>query len=516
MHILTQGKYTVATIVIAIGFIAFFAIPQAKAQVLLQISNLEVETKTDENVVVITWETNLPAEGRVDFGLDDTYGTFFRTAGTLETRHTMMLWGLDSETTYHFKITSATVNQSISTFDRTFKTKKFIDRELPIIDNVKIIYITGQSATIQWETDEPTTSHVRVGKTAKYSATRGSGARTTLHDVTLKGLRIATTYHFQVVSRDKDGNTAVSNDRTFQTLLNGEADKVPFKIEAIRPLTPNDPQITPTSVTISWRTNKPASTVVSYGRGSRLSKTIRPKVFQDFFHSVTVRELEPGTDYSFKLSSADVFGKKQISDTMSFVTRSISQPLARVDGRFQEPIIFGFTTLDITRPSALYSVVGSRDIFAIVNGQKYRVTGPTSLRHYGAFGIQTRQVSQNVLRSIPDVRLVKAADEQTVYFLTRRENKVIKLALPTPSIFVSYPRNTWDDIVTVDIRDIAMYEDVQLMKAVDDPRVYFLENNLKHWITSEDAFKRHNYDFSNVVEVTKLHLDHYRTGSQIN
>jgi len=91
------------------------------------------------------------------------------------------------------------------------------DTTPPVISNVSVSGITANSATITWNTDEPSTSVVEYGTTTAYGQTASGQSGVTSHSVTLTGLNPSTTYHFRVKSADAAGNTATSSDYTFTT-----------------------------------------------------------------------------------------------------------------------------------------------------------------------------------------------------------------------------------------------------------------------------------------------------------
>ncbi len=86
----------------------------------------------------------------------------------------------------------------------------------PVISNVTVTNITGQSATITWDTDVPATSRVDYGKTIAYDQNVEDSALTTSHSIDLTGILSGTTYHF-MVSSTKNGYTASTADNTFDT-----------------------------------------------------------------------------------------------------------------------------------------------------------------------------------------------------------------------------------------------------------------------------------------------------------
>jgi hypothetical protein len=80
------------------------------------------------------------------------------------------------------------------------------------IDNV-----TTTSSTISWITNLLANSRVDYGETSSYSGTKGDGALTTSHSITLTGLNPGTTYHYKVSSSTNAGVSATSTDYTFNT-----------------------------------------------------------------------------------------------------------------------------------------------------------------------------------------------------------------------------------------------------------------------------------------------------------
>ena len=55
------------------------------------------------NSVEIEWETNEQSDSRVGYGLDTSYGNEVRDS-SLVTSHKVNLTGLQSDTTYHYRV----------------------------------------------------------------------------------------------------------------------------------------------------------------------------------------------------------------------------------------------------------------------------------------------------------------------------------------------------------------------------------------------------------------------------
>lgn len=485
----------------------------AAARSYLQITDVIVSNVTG-TAATITWHTNVATSARIDFGTDTAYGFYLQSGESPRTDHVLTITNLTPETTYHYSVTSQTTSEKLATFDRTFKTIKAKDLNGPTISNVHVIYVTGKSATFQWETDENTSSVVRYGATSKYTRTVSGAGNTKIHDVTIGGLAIAATYHFQVESKDKDGNIATWYDNTFSTLLNGEADKVPLQLDNIRPITPNDDGLSTTGATISWRSNKPGTGVVRYGSTTRLGKAITIAGFRTFDHSQQIADLKPDTIYYFTVETKDVFGKTVKSDLLSLKTSAVEVAVQQYP-QGEVPVVLGFTTLDQTAPTALYRVIGGKDIFALLKGQLYRLANLSSLHRYDFAHPATRQVSQQKLDAYPFVTLVKAADSQTVYYLSRRKsNRVSKLAIPSPTVFASYPYNRWDKIVTLDPQEVSGIPNVQLIQVDGASAIYLLENGKRRAITEAQILQR-GFTLEDIVGVSAKHLEAIPLGNPI-
>ncbi len=96
-------------------------------------------------------------------------------------------------------------------------------------------FVGPTSARIDWKTNEPASSQVEYGKTQNYGSFappqpqndptaigpdgKPLSAGVVTHSVVLTGLEPNTTYHYRVKSKDKAGNEAISQDKTFKTTV---------------------------------------------------------------------------------------------------------------------------------------------------------------------------------------------------------------------------------------------------------------------------------------------------------
>jgi cytochrome c biogenesis protein CcmG/thiol:disulfide interchange protein DsbE len=111
------------------------------------------------------------------------------------------------------------------------------------VSGISVADITPYAATINWATDNPSTSLVYYGLSSGYGSTSDYSADyVSGHSVQLTNLHPKTTYHFQVVGSDVNSNYAYSIDNTFVTA------EVPVVVPPntnTNPVTNNAPTKTP-------------------------------------------------------------------------------------------------------------------------------------------------------------------------------------------------------------------------------------------------------------------------------
>lgn len=180
------------------------------------ISNVRAENITSSSAN-IKWNTNIPSTSQVEYGLTSSYGNVTTLDTNLVTEHSQTLSGLISSQTYHYRVRSVSGAgvESVSG-DYTFTTAA--DTTPPVILNIQVTNITGNTARITWVTDDPATGQVEYGLTSSYgSIVSENGGYLTLHSVDLTGLSPNTTYHFRIKAVNGSGLVSYSGDSTFAT-----------------------------------------------------------------------------------------------------------------------------------------------------------------------------------------------------------------------------------------------------------------------------------------------------------
>jgi alpha-tubulin suppressor-like RCC1 family protein len=204
------------------------------------ISNVTVATVNNDSATII-WQTDENSTSQIFYGTDTSYGASTTVDTTLSIRHSMMLTGLDKETTYYFKVASVDAGTNASEDDNagsgfTFTTTDEpgitqtvtiddtvpADVSAPVLNTVSVSDISSTSAKISWTSTESGNSLVAYGTSQNYQFLMGNyihlSTFTTNHFVMLENLSPATRYHFKTISQDSAGNLGTSGDNTFTTL----------------------------------------------------------------------------------------------------------------------------------------------------------------------------------------------------------------------------------------------------------------------------------------------------------
>ncbi len=231
--------------------------------------------------------------------------------------------GLLERRTYYFVVTAYDTQNSESGYSNEV-SKTIPDTTAPQLSSITAGSISSSSATISWATNEPATSQVDFGLTTAYGSS--SPLDTTLvtsHRVTLQSLALGRLYHYRVRSRDAAGNSAVSNDATFTT--SSTADTTPPVISAVAASS-----VTATGATISWTTNEPSDSQVSYGPTTAYGSNTPLNITMVTSHSVALSGLTASTTYHYRVASRDAAGNLRTSGDLTLTTAVASATTSRL------------------------------------------------------------------------------------------------------------------------------------------------------------------------------------------
>lgn len=281
--------------------------PDTTPPVISNVQAISIATST----ATIIYNTNELADSFTEYGLTAAYGIGSKSSSTLKTSHNLALSNLTPDTLYHFRVKSKDASGNLVTsVDFSFTTLKLADTAPPVISNIRVTDITGISARVLWDTNEPSTSFVKFGLETAYGGTSGNAALATSHSVDLNGLSPDTLYHFQVISADAAGNTAESTDQTFRTL-----DTIPPAISNVQIL-----NVTERNADITWVTNEATTSQIFYRRVGAAAYDIATDNTLKVSHFMPQSNLIANVDYEFYIIARDAAGNTAQSSNYTFKT----------------------------------------------------------------------------------------------------------------------------------------------------------------------------------------------------
>ncbi|MCX8130505.1 MAG: hypothetical protein N3I35_10435 [Clostridia bacterium] len=186
----------------------------------------------------------------------------------------------------------------------------FTAKRITVITPPKISEIKANSATIVWSTDVKSIGHVYYTPVTDYSLNykKASEIRPeTDHEVTITGLDGGATYVFYVESINESGQTRCSRMR-FVT---------PDKFSITR--NPVIYHSSPTEVDIYWGTDLESQSRFKYWTEDMLNHQIITTSIPKNHHKVTLKDLMPGTSYSFDIS-CELLGSSAKTGVYTFKT----------------------------------------------------------------------------------------------------------------------------------------------------------------------------------------------------
>jgi hypothetical protein len=270
------------------------------------------------NSITVTWTTDETSTSQVIYSTTDTVpdGSPSQGVSGYDTTHSVTLIGLNSSTTYYFKVKSCDPANNCTESTISQFTTATPDTTPPVISDIAVSSITSDSAIITWTTDKPSTSFVEYSTTAGFTTgdVQGDFSLVTSHSVTLVGLSASTTYYFKVRSTDSSGNEAVSTEQSFST-SGAVLDVTP---PAISNVTVASVQYN--SATITWTTDENSSSYVEFGLDTSYGRIYGQEELVTS-HSIDLpNDLYPETTYHFRVRSIDEAGNEAISSDYTFTT----------------------------------------------------------------------------------------------------------------------------------------------------------------------------------------------------
>jgi hypothetical protein len=298
------------------------------------------------NKVIVTWGTDEKATSVVYYK-PDTDAIFTKIVGqsgqAVITNHKVTLSNLDPATNYDFVIESQDAAGNTIRFPSTavvfkvgpglfkitgisqlgigsFTTNQAPDTQAPVILSGPVVTSTNTNqVTLNWATDELSTSTVNFGTGGNTDQKVEEGSLVTNHSVTITGLSASTVYSYAVSSTDPNNNgPSTSTQAVAQT--SASADVTAPVISNIQTSSTFVSAANGASATITWDTNEASDTQVEFGTTVALGQT-KTQSESVTSHSITITRLSPNTAYSYRVASTDASGNgPSVSSIATFTT----------------------------------------------------------------------------------------------------------------------------------------------------------------------------------------------------
>jgi hypothetical protein len=311
MNILSPLK-----VILLFSLLVFFTVSQALAMDITLEWDPNTETYLDHYVIYWGTSSGPPyANNSEDLSKNDT---------------TYTITGLTEGQIYFFSAKAFDTEGLESDYSTEIDTKAPQITSPPTITSV-----TGTTATIEWNTDEPGTSVVNYKKAEVGSYTEKKlDNYVTNHSVMLTSLSPNNSYVFFVSSTDPgaagpDISDTDNNPSDYYTFNTGASSDITSpKITS----PPTVTSITNTTAVVEWQTDEPSTSLVQYDDNSSTwgnylwSKSSTRLVIT---HSVTLTGLTADTHYYFRVGSTDGFDNgPTTSNEVNFITESTSDTTA--------------------------------------------------------------------------------------------------------------------------------------------------------------------------------------------
>ena len=286
--------------------------------------NVTATTRT----ATITWVTDRDSNSSVEYGL--SAGHYFTTEASNNdqvTSHSVELNSLNAGTTYYYRAQWTDTDGNLGTSPEI----SFTTLPAPSISNVSVGRINLSSATIEFTSTDATAVQLEYGGgVLSNTQTLNTSTMTSTYSIPLSSLSSGTTYTFKLNPYDSSGDIYDNPTAfTFTTppqpvITNVEFEPVPGALTGTEQ--------------ISWVTNVPATSQISYGllngsRQNQLDTTLTTS------HTMDISDLNYNTQYSVTATSVDGLGNVANSDLQVFKSGIDTRPPIISDITIQPSII---------------------------------------------------------------------------------------------------------------------------------------------------------------------------------
>jgi len=275
----------------------------------------------------VTWSTNEYSTSVVEYGKTTSYG--YTASGSSGTSHSVALSGLDSSTTYHYRVKSTdSASNTATSSDKTFATQSsstgITELQSGVYQSASLsgqgdkkyykIYLAESYDSLETITYDTTTGYdfdlyVKFGDLPTTSSYDGRGYTNSATETVTINNPSTGWYYVMVNSYSGSGSYKVKS-----TYSAPQGDTTPPVLSSI-----GASGITTSGATITWSTDEASSSVVEYGTTTGYGATATGSSSVTS-HSVTLSSLAAGTTYHYRVKSTDDSSNTATSSDKTFTT----------------------------------------------------------------------------------------------------------------------------------------------------------------------------------------------------
>ncbi len=192
------------------------------------LSSARVASVTSDGAT-LAWASSDPATATVELGTSPDALAPEVSLAESTTRHRVAVTGLESGTTYHYRVLSRDADGTTRTWPApsdppaTFRTPSE-DTSAPVISPTRALSLPDGTMRVTWTTSEPATSKVRFGRQPVLLLdSRRDDQLVRRHEIVLTGLASQSTYWLVPDSSDAAGNSATGKRISVETERAGVA-----------------------------------------------------------------------------------------------------------------------------------------------------------------------------------------------------------------------------------------------------------------------------------------------------
>ena len=115
--------------------------------------------------------------------------------------------------------------------------------------------------------------------------------------------------------------------------------------------------------------------------------------------------------------------------------------------------------------------------------------------------------------------LIRAIGDIDVYIVKYNDSKKFKRLILSPSVFESYGHLKWSDVKDVDRSVVDSFTTSDLVRAVNDYKVYNLfpagDTGQRSWIKTAEVFNKQGFDWDAIYQINQAERDLYIDGPAI-